>query len=228
MDLTPFLTQLRTEHALAVSQLRGQRLMLGLGSRALISAVVGALPDPDRLVAAATSAGAALPLVARHRPDLLLLSDGLEQGCGVDLALEVKRRHPGVRVLLLISRTGERARVAEAIAAGCEGVLRAEGLGTAGVLVAIRTVCSGGVVIDRELEAECRRARVLADALSARENQVLQRVLHGESNLEIARRLFLSVDTVKSHLSRAVQKLQARDRTHAAVKGLQLGLLEWP
>jgi DNA-binding NarL/FixJ family response regulator len=57
---------------------------------------------------------------------------------------------------------------------------------------------------------------------------VLQRVLHGDSNQEIARHLFLSVDTVKSHVSRAVHKLQARDRTHAAVKGLQLGLLEWP
>lgn len=228
MDLTPFLAQLRADHALAASQLQGQRLMFCLGSRLLISAAVGAVPDPERIVAAATTAAAALPLVARHRPDLLVLSDALEQGCGVELAREVKRLHPRTRVLLLITRSDHRARVAEAITAGCEAVLRTDALGTGGELMAIRTVCRGGMVFDRELQAECRQARAVAEALSARENEVLQRVLHGESNHEIASRLFLSVDTVKSHLSRAVQKLQARDRTHAAVKGLQLGLLEWP
>jgi DNA-binding NarL/FixJ family response regulator len=228
VDLTPFLAQLRADHALVASQLQGQRLMLCLGSPLLVSAVVGAMPDPERIVAAATSATAALPLVARHRPHLLLLSDRLSQGCGVDVAQEVKRLHPATRVVLVISGTPERSRVASAIAAGCEAVLRADALGTGGELMAIRTICSGGVVIDRELETECRQARARTSLLSSRESQVLQRVLHGDSNQEIARHLFLSVDTVKSHVSRAVQKLQARDRTHAAVKGLQLGLLEWP
>jgi len=228
VDLTPFLAQLRADHALATSQLQGQRLALCLGSRLMITAAVGAMPHPLRIVAAATDAAAALALLAEHHPDLLLVSDALEQGCGVELARQVKQLHPSTRVLLMITRSGERARVATAIAAGCEAVLRADALGTGAELMALRTICLGGTVVDRELQAECGRARSLAALLSPRELQVLQRVLHGESNLEIARLLFLSVDTVKSHMSRAVQKLQARDRTHAAVKGLQLGLLEWP
>ena len=228
MDITPFLAQLRAEHALAVRQLQGQRLMLCLRSHVAICAVVGALPEATRLVAVTTSATDARTLVARHRPDLLLLSDVLQQGCGVDLACDVKRLHPATRVLLVLTRPGERGRVAAAIAAGCEAVLRDGALGVGGELMAIRTVCRGGMVIDRELEAQCRRLRDGAGLLSPRECQVLQRVVHGDNNLQIAERLFLSVDTVKSHVSRAVQKLQARDRTHAAVRGLQLGLLEWP
>lgn len=228
VDLTPSLAQLRADHALATSQLQGQRLALCLGSPLMISAAVGAMPHPVRVVAAATDAEAALALLAEHQPDLLLVSDALQEGCGVELARLAKQRHPATRVLLVITRDGERARVADAIAAGCEAVLRADGLGAGGELMAIRTICLGGMVVDRQLEAECRRARTLSSLLSARERQVLQRVLHGDSNLEIAGRLFLSIDTVKTHLSRAIQKLEARDRTHAAVKGLQLGLLEWP
>jgi len=52
-------------------------------------------------------------------------------------------------------------------------------------------------------------------------------VARGYSNQEIARSLILSVDTVKTHVSRVLVKLSARDRTHAAVRALQLGLLEW-
>jgi DNA-binding NarL/FixJ family response regulator len=228
VDLTPLLPQLRADHALLAQQLQGQRLMLSLGSRLLISAMVGAMPQPERIVAAATTLAASLPLVRRYRPDLLLLSDALEQGCGIELARQVKQRHPSIRQLLLITRRIEKSRIVAALAAGCEGVLRADGLGAGGELMAIRTVCSGGMVIDRALQAQCHGVRQEAAALSSRENEVLQRVLCGDSNPEIARRLFLSIDTVKSHLRRAVQKLQARDRTHAAVKGLQLGLLEWP
>lgn len=228
VDLTPFLPHLRADHAFLAQQLHGQRLMLSLGNRLLISAMVGAMPQPERIVAAATTLGSSLALVHRHRPDLLVVSDALEQGCGVELAHQVKQRHPATRLLLLITRRGGQSRIAAAIAAGCEGVLRADGLGAGGELMAIRTVCSGGMVIDRALQAQCRRGGQEEMVLSRREHEVLQRVLCGDSNQEIARRLFLSINTVKSHLRRAVQKLQARDRTHAAVKGLQLGLLEWP
>jgi DNA-binding NarL/FixJ family response regulator len=56
----------------------------------------------------------------------------------------------------------------------------------------------------------------------------MEGVARGENNPEIAARLILSVDTVKTHISRVLVKLSARDRTHAAVRALQLGLLEWP
>jgi len=64
--------------------------------------------------------------------------------------------------------------------------------------------------------------------LTARETEVLSRLVTGASNSEIAQQLVVSLDTVKTHISNVLSKLQARDRTHAAVIGLRLGLIDWP
>jgi DNA-binding NarL/FixJ family response regulator len=138
----------------------------------------------------------------------------------------VKRDHPRTRVLLLVSRNASRSRAREAIAAGCDGVLRDAGLGAGGELAAIRTICHGGQVIDRSLEELWRQPKETPPRLSEREKQVMAAVAQGYKNQEIAQGLILSVDTVKTHVSRVLVKLSARDRTHAAVRALQLGLLE--
>jgi DNA-binding NarL/FixJ family response regulator len=64
--------------------------------------------------------------------------------------------------------------------------------------------------------------------LSARETEVLQGVAKWEKNSEIAERLIVSIDTVKTHVRNVLMKLQARDRTHAALIGVHLGLVDWP
>jgi DNA-binding NarL/FixJ family response regulator len=64
--------------------------------------------------------------------------------------------------------------------------------------------------------------------LSARETEVLELVMLGFQNGEIAAKLFLSPETVKSHISSLLTKLGARDRTQACVRALQLGLVDWP
>ena len=61
-----------------------------------------------------------------------------------------------------------------------------------------------------------------------RVRQVLQRAAMGDSNQEIGRSLFLSPDTVKTHIARILRKLPARDRTHAALRGVRWGLIDWP
>lgn len=228
VDFTPFLAQLRADQALAAPQLAQHSQVYCLGSRLLLSAVLRAAPRPERIVGAVTTAEEGLAKVACHQPDLLVVSEGLERGCGVELTLRVKRDHPHTRVLLLVSRNATRSRAREAIAAGCDGVLRDAGLGAGGELAAIRTICHGGQVIDRSLEELWRRPGETLPRLSQREKQVLAAVARGYNNQEIATRLILSVDTVKTHVSRVLVKLSARDRTHAAVRALELGLLEWP
>jgi DNA-binding NarL/FixJ family response regulator len=156
------------------------------------------------------------------------VSEGLEAGCGVELTLRVKRVHPRTRVLLLVSRKASRSRAREAIAAGCDGVLRDAGLGAGGELAAIRTIYHGGQVIDRSLEDLWRQPVETLPRLSQREKQVMAAVAQGYNNQQIAQHLIVSVDTVKTHVSRVLVKLSARDRTHATVRALELGLLEWP
>jgi DNA-binding NarL/FixJ family response regulator len=66
------------------------------------------------------------------------------------------------------------------------------------------------------------------ERLSPRELEVLALVAAGYANAEIAAELVIGVETVKTHLGAIRRKLQARDRTHAAVRGIWLGLVDWP
>ena len=63
------------------------------------------------------------------------------------------------------------------------------------------------------------------EPLSQREEEVLQLVTRGYSNTEMAEALFVSAETIKTHVTNILGKLQARDRTHAAVIGMRLGLV---
>ena len=108
MDFTPFLSQLLTDQALAANQLSQVSQVYCLGSRLLLSAVVRAAPRPEGILAAVTTEEEGLAKVVRHQPDLLVVSEGLERGCGVELTLRVKRDHPRTRVLLLVSRNASR------------------------------------------------------------------------------------------------------------------------
>jgi DNA-binding NarL/FixJ family response regulator len=233
VDFTPLLPQIRKNQARAGRLLGGSRVVLCLGSRALVSFVVGAAQEPERILGAATTESEGLALVGALRPDLLFTSDRLEQGCGISLVVAVKRHHPRTRTLLLVSQEHRHRRLQEAIEACCEGVLLESRMGLGSELTAIRSVCSGGIYIDRQIGAACRRGPVgghrhAVEALSARETEVLQGVVEGESNGEIAERLIVSVDTVKTHMRNVLMKLQARDRTHAALIGVRLGLVDWP
>ena len=71
-----------------------------------------------------------------------------------------------------------------------------------------------------------RPAPVLADPLSERELKVIRCIIEGMKNLEIGEALFISAETVKSHVSTAIQKLGVRDRTQAAVFALTHGLVK--
>ncbi|HNP72632.1 MAG TPA: response regulator transcription factor, partial [Kouleothrix sp.] len=71
-----------------------------------------------------------------------------------------------------------------------------------------------------------RRAGALAEPLTPRELEILRRVAAGQSNQQIADALVLSVGTVKTHLHHLYGKLDARDRTHAAARARELGLLD--
>jgi DNA-binding NarL/FixJ family response regulator len=228
VDLTPLLPQVRDDLSRGLALLNGVRLVLCLGSRIQITLLMG---TPARILGAATTAAEGLAQVRRHRPALLLVSDRLEEGCGVDLVVQVKARHPEVRTLLVVSQEHRLARIRQALQAGCDGIVPESRLLGSG-LQALHAVLSGGLYLDRALVgavlADQEPGGDAAEPLSARERQVLDRVVHGLTNHEIAGELMVSVDTIKTHVRNVLLKLRVRGRIQAVVIGLQLGLVDWP
>jgi DNA-binding NarL/FixJ family response regulator len=228
VDLTPLLPQVRDDVTQGLVLLKGVRLVLCLGSRAQVALLMG---TPARILGAATTATEGLVLVRQHQPSLLLVSDRLEEGCGVDLVVRVKRGHPEVRTLLVVSQEHQLALIQAALRAGCDGIVPESRLLHGSALQALRTVLGGGMYLDRSLVGALRMGQKTGgrhEGLSARERQVLERVVQGLSNPEIAGDLMVSVDTVKTHVRNVLLKLRVRGRIQAVVIGLQLGLVDWP
>jgi len=234
VDFTPLLAQLRENSALTGDLLRDARVVICLGSRAQISFLVSSCINNGQIVGAATTEAEGMALVQRLSPDFLFVSDELEEGSGVDLVVAIKRHPDGPRTLLMVREERQRTAIRRAFEAGCDGILLEEGMGLGVGLEAIRTVCGGGIFLDRALgptllsALEAQEAGHPQPTLSPRELDVLARLVRGESNADIAANLVISIDTVKTHLRNLLLKLRSRDRTQAAVRGLQLGLVDWP
>lgn len=231
MDFTPKLEQIRRNTSQINNLLRDARLVACLGNRALLSFFVGGLIGQEHLVGAATCEAAGLELVERHRPSMVFLSDTLEQGSGISLLLEIKQRWPGLHTLLLITQEHRQSEIQAAIEAGCDGLLVESRIGLGSAMAALHAISGGGFYVDRSLTELFRRGPGEGgplEPLTGRELQVLSLVAEGDTNIEIGERLFISADTAKTHLRSLCRKLQARDRTHAAVLGLRWGLIDWP
>jgi DNA-binding NarL/FixJ family response regulator len=231
MDFTPRLTQIRRNNSQIHNLLRDARLVACLGNRAVLSLFVSGLVGQEQLVGAATCEAAGLALVERHQPSMVFLSDTLEQGSGIALVQQIKRRWPPIHTLLLITQEHRQAAIQSAIEAGCDGLLVESRLGMGSAMAALHAISGGGVYVDRSLSELFRQGPGGAgplEPLSEREREVLTLVARGDSNGEIGQQLFVTGDTVKTHLRHLCRKLQARDRTHAAVLGLRWGLIDWP
>jgi two-component system, NarL family, response regulator DesR len=151
--------------------------------------------------------------VARETsPDVALLDIEMPGLDGIAAAGALRRALPGTRVLILTT-FGRPGFLRRAMAAGASGFLLKDA--PAGELaVAIRRTVAGDRVVDPVLAAQA-----LSDGqspLSHREEEVLRASVDGASVAQIASRLFLSEGTVRNHLSSAIQKLDARNRTEAA------------
>ena len=233
MDYTPLLEQLHRNTLESQALLRESRLVLCLGSRLTLTVISSNFARPGQVVGAGTTEAEGLVQVRRHRPDVLICSDQLEQGCGVALVLAVKQHDPEQRTLLIVGNPRRRARIRAAIRAGCEGLCLESRLGLGDGAAAVRAVCNGGLYLDRGLRSLFAHPELDGlhhdgprEDLSPRELAVLAQATDGHSNAEIASQLYVTAETVKTHMGRVMTKLGARNRTHAAALGIRLGLVE--
>jgi len=192
--------------------------------------------EPDlEVVGEAGDGEVAVDCFAVLGPDVVLMDVRMPVMDGVEATRRLRERWPGARVIILTTFDDD-AYLFEGLRAGALGYLLKDVSGQ-DLARAVRTVAAGGALIDpsvtRKVVAElARRApsiwppeNALREPLSEREREILRLVSQGLSNGEIAVRLSLAEGTVKNYVTTILQKLQARDRTQAALRAREMGLL---
>lgn len=165
------------------------------------------------VVGEAASAYEALAQMDLHRPDLVLLDLHLPGVTGVQLTAVLKRRRNAPRVVMLATSADEE-HVRAARTAGADAYVTKRSP-TAELLATLDRICA------QPRAAPAREAAALP--LSTREVEILDCMVRGLSNREIAEALFISEQTVKNHMSRLFHKLHVRDRLQAVLFAIQHG-----
>jgi DNA-binding NarL/FixJ family response regulator len=169
---------------------------------------------------------AALDAVVTTQPDVVLMD--LNLGAGIDGAEATRRLMTGLskppRVLVLTAYESE-GDILRAIEAGATGYLLKDA-DPDDLLAAIRTAAAGETVLAASVATRLvSRMRTPDLALTPRETQILQMVADGASNAAVAKTLFITLATIKSHLVQVFTKLGVDSRTAAGAEGRRRGLI---
>ena len=177
------------------------------------------------IVGEAATGAEAVALVARERPDVVLMDLRMPEMGGVEAIRRLRETAPSVRVLVLTTYDTD-SDVLPAIEAGAIGYLLKDAPRDE-LIRAVRAAFKGESVLSpavaRRLMGQVRRPP--PEALSQRELKVLQLIADGATNREAAARLFVSQATIKTHLLHIYDKLGVRDRAAAVGEAYRRGLL---
>jgi two-component system NarL family response regulator len=183
--------------------------------------MIGTEPDM-KLVAEARSGEEAQRLFRQHRPDVTLMDLRMPGVNGVEAIRAIRREFPQSRFIVLTTYDGDED-IYRALEAGAQAYLLKDMLCDE-ILAAIRAVHAGQRRIPAEVGTRLAE-RMSGLELSGREQQVLELVVKGQSNKEIAARLDITEATVKGHVTNILSKLGVTDRTQAAITALRRGLV---
>lgn len=187
-----------------------------------IAALVNAEPDM-KLVAEAPTGQEAIKEFRKHRPDVTLMDLQMPEMSGVECIIAIRSEFPNARIIVLTTYAGD-MQVVRALKAGARAYLL-KGQVNRELSDVIRAVHAGQKRIPPEIATELAEHSG-DDGLSPREIDVLRLIAAGNSNKEIANKLFIAEETVKSHVTNILSKLQANDRTHAVTTALKRGIIE--
>jgi DNA-binding NarL/FixJ family response regulator len=168
----------------------------------------------------------ALQKIESLRPDVALVDLRMPRLGGIELARQVSRVHPDTAVILYTGY-GDRAQLTEALDAGARGfVLKEAPLDD--LVRAVEAVARGDTYVDPVLAGVLATASAGAGqvpTLTQRERDVLRLLADGLSNEEIGKKLFISAETVRTHIRKAMDKLDADTRTQAVAKAIRQSLI---
>jgi DNA-binding NarL/FixJ family response regulator len=190
--------------------------------RSGIAAVLAA--DPRFAVVAEASDGdLALELYQRFRPDVTLMDLQMPGLNGIDATIAIRNINPQARIIILTTYGGE-VQVARGLKAGASGYIL-KNMARTELSQYILSVHAGRQQLAPQLACSLASS-FQQDTLSKREIQVLRVVADGNSNQRAGTQLGLSEDTIKAHMKTILQKLDARDRTHAVMIAMRRGYWE--
>jgi two-component system NarL family response regulator len=176
------------------------------------------------IVATGSNGREAVELFRQHLPDITLIDLRMPVMSGVEAIAEIRREFPGARIIVLTTYDGDED-IYRSIQAGAQGYLLKD-MFFEELESAIRKVHGGARLIPGSV-AERLAARMSSTELTSRELEVLRQIVDGKSNKEIANELSISEATVKSHINNILSKLGVSDRTQAATRALQRGIVHF-
>jgi two component transcriptional regulator, luxR family protein len=190
--------------------------------------------DDITVVGQASGGREAIAVVAREQPDVVCMDLRMPSGDGLTATQEIiANRRDGVPAVLVVTTFSLDSDVFGALEAGADGFILKD-CDPEDLVEAIRRLAAGYGLVDqsvtRRVIAEFARRRAPepisqeAAQLTAREREIVQLLAQGMSNAEIATQLFVETSTVKSHLTRLMTKIGARDRVQTVVWAYRNGL----
>lgn len=193
---------------------------------AVLEAVCGVLQSAGiDVVGRASDGDQALAIIERHRPQVAILDLSMPGRSGTDVVRAVAASSPETWVIVYTAY-GDRALLLEAIDAGARGFLL-KGSPLADLPRAVELAANGEMYVDAALAGDLIAIEFpdQKHALTKREREILRLLADGQSNDEIGKRLFISPETVRTYIRRAMRKLEADTRTQAVATALRRSLI---
>jgi NarL family two-component system response regulator LiaR len=187
--------------------------------------------DLVNVVGEAETGTEAIWLAERLRPDIILMDIYMPERDGIQATREIRKHFPEIAVVVLTSSESDE-HLKEAVSLGISGYLL-KNLDGEELFELLAGIARGEAAMTRAMAArlmknmaDARAGTPEQDGLTGRELEVLRLVARGNSNMQIAEELVISVNTVKSHLKNILAKLQLENRTQVATYALEKGLVK--
>ena len=187
-----------------------------------------------KIVGEAANVRQTIDLISELKPDIVLLNSSMPEMDGIEVFPEIREKNQNTKALMLTANKDE-ATIFKALRGGAKGYLSKD-VSISNLIKAIQAVHKGELWVERKLMAKFLEGEAIANSrregqagklkkvLTQRENEVLRLLTPGRTNKEIAKALFISEKTVKSHLNSIFKKLNVTRRLQAILYAINRGL----
>ena len=187
-----------------------------------------------KIVGEAVNIRQTIDLISELKPDIVLLNSTMPEMDGIEVFPEIREKNQNTKTLMLTANKDE-ATIFKALKGGAKGYLSKD-VSISNLVKAIQAVHKGELWVERKLMAKFLEGEAIADSrregqagklkkvLTQRESEVLRLLTTGRTNKEIAKALFISEKTVKSHLNSIFKKLNVTRRLQAILYAINRGL----